>query len=147
MKPYIIYGLVNSWTGQCIYVGQTHQSLSKRLIQTRSRWKKNTDDRAKHFAIMGVYALGGTLIIIELDRAADQDEADRFEILWIDKMKKAGYAWGNVAAGGPGNHGVKRGRAQRQRIARSVRAYRQRERMCKLLLSNLQSIHKGASQK
>ena len=119
-----IYGLVNTFTGQIFYVGQTKSSLRHRLAQVKYEFRQHKDGKRKHLALMGVYAMGGKVGIIELDRASSQEIADSKEVKWIDTLKKLGYAWGNTSAGGPGNHGVKRSLSQRKRISNSMKKYR-----------------------
>ena len=132
-----IYGLTNSWTHQIIYVGQSVQPLPARLAQARYEWKKCKDGHRKHLAITGVYALGGKLGIIELGHAQDQAGADALEAWWITTLRDQGYAWGNTSAGGAGQHGVRRSRANRKKIARSLRAYHLKKQFTSSLMSIL----------
>lgn len=130
-----IYGLTNSYTRRIVYIGQTVQPLPARLAQARYEWTKNKDGKRKHLAITGVYAMGGKLGIIELQRVPTQEQADTQEKWWIDFYNKLGYKLGNTSAGGPGNVGVRRGVAQRKRIAKGVRAFHKRNRFIKNLFN------------
>jgi len=131
-----IYLVLNGLTRQPIYCGQTQNSLAARLAEVKYEWKKKKDGHRKHLAITGVYAMGGRLDIMEIDHAHSQAEADQLERAHIDSLRKRGYCWGNTAEGGPGNHGVKRNKANRRKIARSVRAYRRRRRYILNLFSS-----------
>jgi hypothetical protein len=131
-----IYGFTNSFTRRFIYIGQTVQPLPARLAQARYEWTKNKDGKRKHMAITGVYAMGGKLGIVELQRVPTQEQADTQEKWWIDLYNKLGYRLGNTSAGGPGNVGVRRGMAQRNRIAKGVKAYYRRKRLITNLIQS-----------
>lgn len=123
-----IYGLVNSLTHRVFYIGQSRQPLGMRLIQTMYEWRNSKGGRRKHQAISRINEAGGEVLIVELDQAMTQLEADRLEKSHIAYSKAKGYNLANTSQGGAGNWGVKRTRENRNQIAASVAAYHRNRR-------------------
>lgn len=98
-----IYLLLDPRTGEVRYVGQTQQSLRKRLTGhvTGARWQPSCyRDRW----IGKLLADGRRPVIVAVEETTD---ADSRECFWITHYRAAGCRLVNMTPGGPGHSGLK----------------------------------------
>lgn len=100
MKTGKIYCLIDPITNEIRYIGQTLQTLHKRLIKHHSdceRFTTHVNCWLKNLKSSGQRA------VIQLIDETTVDKIDELEIYYIKKYKEAGYRLTNISEGGQKN--------------------------------------------
>lgn len=105
MREILIYGLSSSNNPEQIrYIGQTSNSLQRRLIMHKSKAKIETNHRACW--IRSELKKGNDIIISYIDSADENNWAEK-EINYIKQFKSFGAKLVNTTIGGEGNLGAR----------------------------------------
>jgi hypothetical protein len=109
----VVYGLYDPRTGELRYIGQTKQTLKKRLMAHLRQSNIARGHRSAHW----VQSLGALPIICELGVAETKDDLDRLETSLIAAYREKGVRLTNHADGGGGTSGFTHRKETRDRMS------------------------------
>ena len=129
----LIYGVVNCFTHQIFYVGETTQLLDIRLSEHVSKVRKGQGVNPEFQAEMEeILNAGGYPLIVELNYVAEDEDEGEKEREMIAFYQIRGYHLANKAAGGPGQLGRWQSDETKQKISQS-QAKRHAERKLQIV--------------
>jgi len=103
-----IYGIYDSITGKCRYVGKTACGLKRRLIAHNGKARRGNHPSPFYIWLSGYLLLGNEPEIRQLEEVAEGVDWQSREAYWIDAMRANGEPILNSATAGGGGDGTPR---------------------------------------